>query len=846
MKITIHKRMTALLLAFVIMTAVFSACSIKNAGGQDSSSVSKGFVYVPEYIKMPSGVTDMRYINIKNDMLYFCSQVLVGQETVTNPGGGIGIMPVTGSDLVVYEAEQAMLQAASGDVPPEETEASGEIETTSEEETIASEDVAVPVEEPMPMPMPIPEYTYDVYATRIFKMSMDGTNYEQLPGYEAPEKPEGVQGQIDIAGMCVDNNGNIWIVEQGNFYHYDEQGNYVEDERNIQLRKLDPTGAELKTIDLSSLARPDEYFYVGSLALDSQNNIYFNDGNQTVYAYTEQGTQKFKLEMDNWINSMLTLTNGDVAVMTWENDGNVLKPIDQVTGTWKSDLKVPIRAYNAYPGGGDYLAFFSDGTNLYGLKEGEEEPETLFNWINCDIDGNNISSLVILPDSRIACLSYAYSSESGSNMELAVLTKTDISQVPEKIYLSMATFYMDYTLRAKVIDFNKTNGKYRIEVTDYSEYSTQDDWEAGLTKLSTEIISGKVPDLICTSQQLPLHQYISKGLLEDLYPYIDNDPELGREMLVEDVFRALETNGKLYELSPNFSIFTVVGDPNKIGSDPGWTLDDLNKVMSEAPEGTMAFLPYIVRDEILQTSLTMNMEEYVDWSTGETKFDSPGFIKLLEFANTFPETYNWDEGGPYIDQMELLASGELLLNMMYMYDFNEFQTYRAIFGGNIAFKGFPCESKNGNAYIINSGLAMSKKCKDKDGAWAFMRILLTEEYQQQFRYWGFPTNKKVFDEKVKDAMTENTYIDENGNEVISPKNYWYMGNEPIEIYAMTQQELDQFMELLRSTDRVMSYDTSMMEIINTEAGAYFAGQKTAQDVAKIIQSRVRTYVNEQR
>ncbi len=95
-------------------------------------------------------------------------------------------------------------------------------------------------------------------------------------------------------------------------------------------------------------------------------------------------------------------------------------------------------------------------------------------------------------------------------------------------------------------------------------------------------------------------------------------------------------------------------------------------------------------------------------------------------------------------------------------------------------------------------------------------------------------------------MTPYTYIDENGVEVEEPKNSWYMGDTPIEVYAMTQAELAQFMELLRNTDRVMNYDTSIMDIINTETGAFFAGQKTAADVARIIQSRVGTYVNEQR
>ena len=35
-----------------------------------------------------------------------------------------------------------------------------------------------------------------------------------------------------------------------------------------------------------------------------------------------------------------------------------------------------------------------------------------------------------------------------------------------------------------------------------------------------------------------------------------------------------------------------------------------------------------------------------------------------------------------------------------------------------------------------------------------------------------------------------------------------------------------------------------MDILLTETSAYFAGQKSAQDVAKVIQSKVQTYMEE--
>lgn len=40
-------------------------------------------------------------------------------------------------------------------------------------------------------------------------------------------------------------------------------------------------------------------------------------------------------------------------------------------------------------------------------------------------------------------------------------------------------------------------------------------------------------------------------------------------------------------------------------------------------------------------------------------------------------------------------------------------------------------------------------------------------------------------------------------------------------------------------------DQSLMEIINDEAGAFFAGEKTAEETAQIIQNRVQLYMAEQ-
>lgn len=77
--------------------------------------------------------------------------------------------------------------------------------------------------------------------------------------------------------------------------------------------------------------------------------------------------------------------------------------------------------------------------------------------------------------------------------------------------LRLACNYLGYDLRKEILDFNRSNSGVRIEVTDYSQYNTEEDYTAGLTKLNTEIISGNVPDLFI-ADELPIEQYGAKGL----------------------------------------------------------------------------------------------------------------------------------------------------------------------------------------------------------------------------------------------------------------------------------------------------------------------------------------------
>ena len=68
----------------------------------------------------------------------------------------------------------------------------------------------------------------------------------------------------------------------------------------------------------------------------------------------------------------------------------------------------------------------------------------------------------------------------------------------------------------------------------------------------------------------------------------------------------------------------------------------------------------------------------------------------------------------------------------------------------------------------------------------------------------------------------------------------------MEFYALSQAEADQIMDIINRTTRVIDEDDELMGIILEDTQAYFAGQKSLDDVVRQLQSKMNIYINEQR
>ena len=220
-----------------------------------------------------------------------------------------------------------------------------------------------------------------------------------------------------------------------------------------------------------------------------------------------------------------------------------------------------------------YDIFVTDNQGAYGYNIGDSDLTMLFSYINTDINSNDVSSLYEIDENRILM---TYYSDNDGNNRLAFLTHVDPKDVPYKQTLVLGCYYLDWDLRARIVDFNKNNDNFRITVTDYSQYNTGDDYTAGYTQLNNDILSGKMPDMLAlnSTSDIPVDSYISKGLFADISEMIKNDSELNYDDYLSNVFEAYMHDGKLYTLVPKFSVNTVMGKTSIVGDKEGWTMED--------------------------------------------------------------------------------------------------------------------------------------------------------------------------------------------------------------------------------------------------------------------------------
>lgn len=668
---------------------------------------------------------------------------------------------------------------------------------------------------------------------------------------EAVALPQEQDMDSSTVAMAVGTDDSLWLLRRKSRTCWElPEGMSREDPDALQYQTMEDLGLSLCHLDGAGTVLEEvplelpEGLYVRRLVMDGQDRFYFNDY-ENVYVLDSRNFEMKQLPIQG-ISELVQLGPDTVGVrMQPDAEGTcMLYVLDADAGTVGKALPVPETVWRFYPGMDGYDFLYLDGQSVMGASvDGEWKPERLFSWLDCNINPDTFRDFVIREDGSIVGLEGGgqMTPEDQNRYMLATLTPVDPAALPQVQELTLACVGLDFNFKPMIVNFNRTHSDVRIVVKDYSE-AGESGMEAGFARLTTEMMAGTLPDLLLT-RGMPMEQLGATGFLEDLWPFLERDG--GRDRLMTHVLDVMSQDGRLYYLTDGFAIMTATCDKAHTGGRTSWTLTEVLEALETLQPDADVFSESITKQNVLTMLLNQGLNGLVDWETGTCSFDGPRFLEMLQFTKRFPLEFDW-EHHDYQDQPDDLVrmrEGKQLMHPCILENMQEYVQELSLYeDGQAAFIGFPTDSGSGSSFLINAGLAMTTACRDKDAAWDFMAMLLEELPMMQA---SIPINRAVFDEQLRQLMTP-TYMEdpETGEQAEKPKGQSRYGDHAA-IYAMTQEEYALFLEVYESCQTLNTYHTDISELVMEEAAACFAGQKTAEETARLVQNRVSLYLQEQ-
>ena len=863
-------------LAFGLTLAMAVGLCGCGGGSESDPSLAKENVYRMQEIKLPelfdpeNGDMSIMSTARKDGRVYLIVQVNDwGGENYKENDIRVISMNEDGSDVQVVELDIPQLDRNTTNVP--------EIDIDEPIDGIVMDDEAAPAEGEEPEE----EGAEDTPAEGE-EAGDEGAEDTPAEGEEAGDEAAVVEPVVDeeYAGSNIWENlyynsfsmmsdGRVFGMKTYYFEDYSDPENYVSRNTN-SVCCWDPQGAMLWESELDGM---DDYTWVNGLLEGSDGAVYLM---LTVNSedYTDTSYYKVKVGDDGALGNREKLSEessvlydyreqmvsrGDGTYLAlyrdeddWQKVYYTIYDVAADTVGESKDFPTSIVSgynYNSMSCGISHDLVYTGNGGIFCWNEGEEAGKLMVDFINSDLYITSMQGFVELDENSFIGI---FREDWQSGVKAGLFTYVKPEDIQDKKVLVLAGQYLSDDITRRVIEYNRNNADYRIVLKDYSiynDYYSENGYNQGITQLNNDIISGQMPDILITNNNdLPINNYISKGLIADVDKLIEEDEELSKVEFMQNAFDAYRTNGKLYYIVPDFEVYTLIAKESLVGDRESWTMEDMQQVIAGL-DGTKAFAGDLTSNMFIEMVMRYCGNQFVDVSAGKCSFNTDDFISMMEYAKSLPqnsEGYDEDYWEHYESQYR--ENRSLLMEANFWRFDNVAYSINGRMGEDVAYVGFPTEGGNGS-YIMSSTLyALSAKSKNLDEAWNFMRYYLTDEYQDDLDSISyFAVKKDSFYEQSKKAMERRywEYTDENGEVVreYSDMTIW-INNEAVPYEPLSQEQVDKLTAFIESVHNPYYYNEEVMNIINEEIDGYFTGDKPASEVADVIQRRVQNFVDE--
>jgi len=435
------------------------------------------------------------------------------------------------------------------------------------------------------------------------------------------------------------------------------------------------------------------------------------------------------------------------------------------------------------------------------------------------------------------------------------------------------------------IKTQETDGRRMALIQNTDSPQEREDY---ISRINTELMSGQGADIIALDGALPFYKYADSRQLADLTDYMNNDSSFVKSDYAENIFDGVKYKGVQYifPLDYTFDYFSYDSSlyPDFPARDKMTYADVFDAAADKAKASNhkvFGLSSYSVqRDTSLFSALfNLDYEKYVNVADKKLDLTNGDFARLLESVQSYADEGLINQaaltdvrGDGTINmsafqesrQEKYYAKRSMNINLLNQFTRNLNSGMRTAMmvaggGGDASTDEIAGLIANDKAEVLFSyvlGFGINSNSKNKYTAWEFLKFLADEEIQSSGLTppHAIPVNKNAREMLAAMYITGEAMQRRAAN-AGGPFGAVNTGDPqemppPVntELNPEQQQALENYLKQLdiftAQLNKYAVHDYTIDNMINTEVRAFFTGDKSADEVANTLQSKVNLYLNE--
>ena len=613
-----------------------------------------------------------------------------------------------------------------------------------------------------------------------------------------------------------------------------------------------------ESAELSTLFPASRYgqFNINTAIVDQDGYIYLAS-EATLLILTPELTVAANIPAEEQLNEAIVDGDGTIYFKSWNDGEAVLVPVDCEAKTFGTPLAMP---ENLDMDG----FFFGDGKTLYGYNdcgiykihrdtaEGEEPLTLVVDFVNSNLTGS-INLIRYVPGGKFLIRMHDTLTFTSSTAIYEKVPDIDLSTVTT---LQVCYTSGNYLLPSLTAKYNREHPDKRVVLTEYDPYEEDE-------RLGQEIRTGTyTPDVVLGSLSDDTYRSLIKDdCFVDLMPFVEADDTLNRENLFGCVFNSFMKDGKLYGIPRKLAYRTILANKSIVGEREGWTTHEFIEFLNTLPEN-VTYMSSVSQENYwdLFGGQSEMLSAFVNWDERTCSFDSEDFVSLLRYIVSLPQksgsTANKEvsESNPY-GEFTSYRTGKTAAVLEYSGrgDFSGFIHAYGYFGkDNMVYCGYPtAEGTNGTLLLPSSQLCtILSSCEDISLTWDYIKFYISYLYADGSIESGLSSLHSQFP-KAQNGQKIYYHLQYNGGMRYGtgkPDADGTYRGEPGDFYTSDDIDfagIEKWLDEIGSPVLRFAYPEALTNIITEEIGSYLGGARSAEETAKMLQSRVSLYLAEQ-